>query len=254
MQTADLIIKNAKIITLYDKQPSSSAVAIQDGCILALFNDNNDVDNFIGPHTQVIDAQGRTVIPGLNDSHFHIIREGLNYNLEVRWDNVTSLKDALMLLKEQVTKAIPGQWVRVVGGWSEYQFVEKRMPTLEEINEISSDVPIFIMHLYERVLLNKAALKALGDLTTLNLTGGSIEKDAYGNPTGMLLAYPGASILYSALAKGPHLSYDEQIDSTKTFLREMNRLGVTSAIDAGGGFQQYPDNYKVISELAAQHQ
>ena len=101
MQAANLTIKNAKIITLYDRQPSAWGVAIQDGCILALLNDNNDVERFIGPHTQVIDAQGRTVIPGLNDSHFHIIREGLNYNLEVRWDNSTSLKDALILLKNR---------------------------------------------------------------------------------------------------------------------------------------------------------
>ena len=250
MKSPNIIIKNGKIVTLDNKQPYACAVAIKDGRICALANKQNDLDYLIGPNTHLIDANGRTIIPGLNDSHIHIIREGLNYNLELRWDNVASLKEALELLKKQVAKTLPGQWVRVVGGWSEYQFAEKRMPTLQEINEITQDVPVFIMHLYERVLLNKAALKALGDLSTLNLTDGLIEKDSDGKPTGLLLAYPGASILYSALAKGPHLSYDEQINSTKQFLSQMNHLGLTSAIDAGGGYQQYPDNYNVISDLA----
>ena len=255
MNYADCIIQNAKIITLDHTTPLAWGVAIKDGRFLALLTHQRDLENFVSPKTQIIDAQKRTIIPGLNDSHLHIIREGLNYNLELRWDNQTSLKDALHLLSIQAKKALPNEWVRVVGGWSEYQFVEKRMPTLQEINEISPDVPIFVMHLYERVLLNKAALKALGPaIEKLNLPGGSIEKDRLGNPTGLLLAYPSAALLYAALAQAPKLSYEEQIDSTRKFLHEMNRLGVTSANDAGGGYQQYPDNYKVISQLANQQQ
>lgn len=250
----DTIIKNAKIITGDVQQPFAWGVAIKDGLVCALLNGEGDLEGLIGSQTQIIDAQGKTVIPGLNDSHIHIIREGLNYTLELRWDDVATLKEAFDLLKSQVAIAKPGQWVRVVGGWTEYQFAEKRMPTLQEINDISSDVPIFIMHLYERVLLNKAALDALGDLTALATAGGVIEKDDYGNPTGLLLAHPGASLLYSALNKAPHLSYLEQVYSTKKFLQEMNRLGVTSAIDAGGGSQQYPENYEVVCELAAAHQ
>jgi len=254
MNYANLIIKNAKIITVDPKKPIAWGVAIRDGCFLALLDDNGDLEGLVGPETYVIDAHQRTVIPGLNDSHIHIIREGLNYDLEVRWDTVTSLKSALDLLKKQAANTPPGQWIRVVGGWSEYQFDEKRMPTLQEINEITQNIPVFIMHLYERVLLNKAALNALGDLTTLNITGGHIETDAHGNPTGILLAYPGASLLYSALTKAPHLPHDQQVNSTLRFLRELNRLGVTSAIDAGGGYQQFPENYNVIHEVAAQQQ
>lgn len=254
MKPATLIIKNAKIITMDESNPLTWGVAIQDDRIAAVLSDERDVKKFSDANTQIIDAHQRTIIPGLNDSHIHIIREGLNYAMELRWDTVTSLKDALALLAQQVAKTPPGQWVRVVGGWSEYQFAEKRMPSIQELNEISETVPIFVMHLYERVLLNKAAIKALGDLATLTLKGGTIEKDTDGNPTGVLLASPGASILYSALDRGPHLSYQEQVNSTKNFLRELNRLGVTSAIDAGGGYQHYPENYKVISDLAAQKQ
>lgn len=254
MQYATTIIKNAHIVTFDATLPIAWGVVIHSNRFTTLLTPDTDITPFAGSSTQVIDAGGRTIIPGLHDSHIHLIREGLNYLLEVRWDTVTSLKDALELLRQQVAITPPGQWVRVVGGWSEYQFAEKRMPTLEEINAISAEVPIFIMHLYERVLLNKAAIKALGKFTSSRFSDGIIEKDAHGNPTGLLLAHPGASILYSALAQAPHLTYEQQIDSTKQFLREMNRLGVTSVIDAGGGYQQYPKDYAVTKELADKQQ
>ncbi len=115
-----------------------------------------------GPDTVEIDLQGRTVVPGLNDSHLHLIRGGLNYNLELRWDGVPSLADALRLLKLQADRTPAPQWVRVVGSWSEFQFAERRMPTLEEINAAAPETPVFILHLYCRALLNRAALRACG--------------------------------------------------------------------------------------------
>jgi predicted amidohydrolase YtcJ len=203
-----------------------------------------------GPKTQVIDLGGRRAIPGLNDSHIHIIRGGLSYNLELRWDGVPSLADALRMLREQARRTPPPQWVRVVGGWNELQFVERRMPTLTEINAVSPDTPVFVLHLYDRALLNGAALRACGyTKDTPDPPGGEIQRDKQGNPTGLLVARPNAMILYAALAKGPKLPPDQQESSTRHFMREMNRLGLTSAIDAGGGFQNYPDDYKVIEEL-----
>ena len=203
-----------------------------------------------GATTQVIDVGGRTVIPGLNDSHLHIIRGGLNYNLELRWDGVPSLADALRMLQEQARRTPPPQWVRVVGGWTEFQFAERRMPTLEEINAVSPDTPVFVLHLYDRALLNGAALRACGyTKDTPDPPGGEIQRDKQGNPTGLLIARPNAMILYATLAKGPKLPPDQQVNSTRHFMRELNRLGVTSAIDAGGGFQNYPDDYQVIEEL-----
>jgi len=198
---------------------------------------------------------GRTVIPGLNDSHLHLIRGGLNYNLELRWEGVPSLADALRLLKEQALRTPAPQWVRVVGGWNEFQFVEKRMPTLDELNQAAPDTPVFVLHLYDRALLNRAALRVVGyDRNTPNPPGGEIVRDGNGNPTGMLIARPNAMILYATLAKGPKLPLEYQVNSTRQFMRELNRLGVTSAIDAGGGFQNYPDDYQVINQLAAQQQ
>ena len=190
------------------------------------------------------------MIPGLNDSHLHLIRGGLNFNMELRWDGVPSLADALRMLKEQAQRTPPPQWVRVVGGWTEFQFAERRMPTLDEINDAAKDTPVFVLHLYDRALLNGAALRACGyTKDTPDPPGGEIQRDKQGNPTGLLIARPNAMILYATLAKGPKLPPEHQMNSTRHFMRELNRLGITSAIDAGGGFQNYPDDYKVIEDL-----
>ncbi|MFJ2381979.1 amidohydrolase [Pseudomonas protegens] len=251
---ADLILFNGRLHTVDRAKPRASAVAIKDGRFIAVGNDAQAMA-LRGAGTQVIDLMGRTVIPGLNDSHLHLIRGGLNYNLELRWEGVPSLADALRLLKEQALRTPAPQWVRVVGGWNEFQFAEKRMPTLEELNQAAPDTPVFVLHLYDRALLNRAALRVVGyDRNTPNPPGGEIVRDGNGNPTGMLIARPNAMILYATLAKGPKLPLEYQVNSTRQFMRELNRLGVTSAIDAGGGFQNYPDDYQVINQLAAQQQ
>lgn len=184
-QTATLILTNGRIHTLDRTNPLTEAIAIANGKILAT-GSSDRIMSFAAQGTQIVDLQGHTVIPGLNDSHLHLIRGGLNYNLELRWEGVPSLADALRMLKDQADRTPSPQWVRVVGGWSEFQFAERRMPTLEELNEAAPDTPVFVLHLYDRALLN--------------------------------------------------------------------RLGLTSAIDAGGGFQNYPEDYEIIEQLHAQEQ
>jgi len=246
---ADVILFNGRITTLDRQKPEASAVAIRDGRFLTV-GDEREVMPLAGPITQRIDLTGRRVIPGLIDSHMHIIRGGLNYNMELRWDGVRSLADAMRMLKEQVDRTPAPQWVRVVGGFTEHQFAEKRLPTLDEINAVSPDTPVFILHLYDRALLNGAALRTVGyTKDTPNPPGGEIQRDANGNPTGLLIARPNATILYATLAKGPKLPPEYQKNSSRHFMREVNRLGVTGVIDAGGGFQNYPDDYAVIEEL-----
>jgi predicted amidohydrolase YtcJ len=246
---ADLILFNGKIHSFNAETPNVTAVAIKDGKFIAVGNDS-DIMEFASSATKIIDLQNKRVVPGINDSHIHLIRGGLNYNLELRWDGVPSLADALRMLKEQVDRTPNPQWVRVVGGWSEFQFAERRMPTLEEINAIAPETPVFILHLYDRAIMNRAALKAVGyNKNTPAPPGGYIERDAKGEPTGLIIATPNAMILYSTLAKGPTLSYEHQINSTRHFMKELNRFGITSVIDAGGGFQNFPDDYKVVNEL-----
>ena len=252
--TADLILVNGRFSTLDRANPAPAAVAIADGRFLATGTEA-EMRALAGPQTQILDLGGRRAIPGLIDSHMHIIRGGLNYNMELRWDGVRSLGQAIEMLKRQVAVTPPPQWVRVVGGFTEHQFAEKRLPTLDEINAVAPDTPVFILHLYDRALLNGAALRAVGyGKDTPEPPGGEIQRDASGNPTGLLLAKPNATILYATLAKGPKLPPDYQLNSTRHFMREMNRLGVTGVIDAGGGFQNYPDDYAIIEKLQAEGQ
>ena len=246
--SVDTIIHNAKIAT--NGVPSFvEAIAITGGKISAVGKDE-EILRLREPGTQVINGERRTVIPGLNDSHMHPIRGGLNYNMELRWDGVASLADALRMLKVQAARTPAPQWVRVVGGWTEFQFAERRMPTLDEINAAAPDTPVFVLHLYDRALLNAAALRAVGyGKDSPEFSAGEVQRDSHGNPTGLLIAKPNANILYSTLAKGPKLSREEQLNSSRLFFRELNRFGLTSVIDAGGGFQNYPDDYGVVNEL-----
>jgi predicted amidohydrolase YtcJ len=249
MTSPEVILHNGKFATVNPKQPETQAIAMAGGRFVAVGSDG-DVLKLRGPATHVIDLGGRRVIPGLNDSHLHVIRGGLNFNMELRWDGVPSLADALRMLREQARRTPAPQWVRVVGGWTEFQFAERRMPTLEEINAAAPDTPVFVLHLYDRALLNRAALQACGyTKDTPDPPGGEIQRDKQGRPTGMVISRPNAMLLYSTLAKGPKLPPEHQTNSTRHFMRELNRLGVTSCIDAGGGFQNYPDDYKVIEDL-----
>jgi predicted amidohydrolase YtcJ len=250
----DLILRNGRVTTLHREQPQASAVAIRDGLIAAIGADT-EIMRLSGEGTRVVDLAGHRLIPGLNDSHTHLIRGGLNYLLELRWDGVASLADAMAMLKAQVARTPAPQWVRVVGGFTRHQFSEKRLPTLDEINAAAPDTPVFIMHLYDRALLNRAALRAVGyTKETPEPPGGRMERDARGEPTGLLLAKPNALILYATLAKGPKLDPVTQVTSTRLYMQELNRLGITSVIDAGGGFQNYPDDYAIIEKLAADDQ
>lgn len=245
------ILHHGKITTQDPAKPTATALAI-DGNRIAAVGSDEEILALATPDCRVIDLAGARVIPGLNDSHTHTVRLGLNYALELRWDGVRSLATALQMLREQVARTPPGQWVRVVGGWSEQQFAERRMPTLDEINAISPDTPIFVLWVYSGAMLNKAALAALGiDGATADnrWPGGTIVRDTSGRPTGMLEATPSALILYDTLYSGPHLDGADQLLSTRHFMREMNRLGITSTLDCGGGYQKWPDDYEVIREL-----
>ena len=214
----DLILHNGRIATQDDRCTTAQATAIQDGKFVAVGTDA-EIMEYRGAHTQLVDLNKRTVIPGLNDSHLHLIRGGLNYNLELRWDGVPSLADGLRMLREQAQRTPPGQWVRVVGGWSEFQFAERRMPTLKELNEAAPDTPVFVLHLYDRALLNRAALRAVGyTKDSPNPPQGEIEHDASGIPTGVLIARPNAMILYATLAQGPKLPPEYQANSSRHFM------------------------------------
>ena len=248
--TPDVIFHNGQFTTLDKSKPVASAVAVKDGKFVAV-GSNAEVMALAGSNTRKVDMKGRSALPGLIDNHTHVVRGGLNYNMELRWDGVRSLADAMAMLRAQVAITPSPQWVRVVGGFTDQQFAdERRMPTIAELNAAAPDTPVFILHLYDRAILNAAALRAVGyTKDTPQPPGGEITRDANGNPTGLLLAKPNATILYATLAKGPKLPFDYQLNSTRYFMRELNRLGVTGVLDAGGGSQNYPDDYAVIQQM-----
>ncbi|MEU3072543.1 amidohydrolase [Streptomyces laurentii] len=247
---ADLVLRNGKIHTQDPARPTATALAIRDGRIAAV-GDDRDIAALVGPGTRVVDALGRRVVPGLNDSHLHVIRGGLNYVLELRWDGVRSLRQALAMLREQAGRTPKGQWIRVVGGWTADQFAERRLPTPAELTAAAPDTPVFVLHLYQSAILNRAAVRAAGfTRDTPDPKGGQIVRDRAGDPNGLLLAAPSALILYSTLAKAPALDEADKKISTRHFLRELNRFGLTSAVDAAGGFQNFPENYATVTELA----
>jgi hypothetical protein len=244
-----LILHHGKITTLARDVPEATALAVTDGKVSAVGSDP-EILPLSGKQTRTIDLNNRRVIPGLNDSHLHVIRAGLFYNLELRWDGVPSIAQAMRQLAEQAANTPPPQWVRVIGGWNEFQFAEGRMPTLDEINKAAPDTPVFVLHLYDSALLNRAALRVLGfDKQTPNPPGGLIARNKQGDPTGLLIAEPSALILYSTIANAPKLSFEDQLNSTRQYLRELNRFGVTSVSDAGGGGQNYPEDYAVVKKL-----
>ena len=253
-EPADTLLVNGRITTLDPKQPNADAIAIRGERIVAV-GSSGELEKYKGPNTRVIDAQKRVVIPGLNDAHTHFIRGGLTYTNEVRWDGVPSLEEGMRRVRDQARRTPAPHWVQVIGGWTWAQFREKRFPTLDEINAASGDTPCMIMHLYDRAWLNRAAIRVLGwEKEVPKLFGGFVERDAGGNTTGLVMSTTSLASLVSVWLRVPRLSPEEQVISTRHFMREHNRLGVTSVIDAGGGGQNFPDNYAAIAKLAADDQ
>ena len=249
--TADVLLFNGQVETLVPGRSPATALAIAGDKVLAVGSDH-DVMALRGPTTQVVDLGGRVVIPGLVDSHMHFVRGSLSYNLDVRWDGVPSIAIAMQKLAEQAARTPAGQWVRVGGGWSEYQFAEGRMPTLAELNRAVPDKPAYVLHFYQSSMVNRAGLRALGyDKDTKALPGGIIERDSAGNPTGMFVAAPLPAMILAPESKMQPLGTDDAKNSIRQFMRELNRLGLTSVIDPGGIAQAYPDVYGPLLSVSA---
>ncbi|WP_299404851.1 amidohydrolase [uncultured Roseobacter sp.] len=244
----DMILTNGKIVTLDHSAPEVSALAIDDGIIVATGSDA-DIATRANEETEVIDLGGRTAVPGLNDSHSHVVRGGRFYNTELRWDGVGTLARGIEMIAEQAARTPGDQWVRVIGGWSPFQFEEGRMPTPAELTEAAPDVPVFVLYLYSQGFLNAAAVEAL-EITedTEAPPGGRYEITEDGGA--ILHAEPNPTILYQTIGALPGLSEDDQENSTRHFYRELNRFGITSAVDAGGGGHVFPDDYIGSQRLA----
>jgi len=231
-QAPDAALVNGKIITLDDRSTVAEALAVRDGKIVAVGR-SADIRGLAGAATRIVDLGGRTVIPGLIDSHMHAIRAALFYATEVNWIGTRSIPEALGRIAAAARAAQPGQWIIVAGGWTEQQFAEKRRPTQAELLAAAPDHPVYIQLFYSAAMLSPAGFKALNITTDADVQPrGRIERDAGGNPTGWINGdNPTITALFDKL---PLPAFDDSVAGTRQFFRELNRLGLTGVSDPGG--------------------
>jgi len=231
-QSPDTALVNGKIITLDERSTIAEALAVRDGTIIAVGR-SADIRGLAGPATRIIDLGGRTVIPGLIDSHMHAVRAALFYATEVNWIGARSMPEAMERIAAAARAARPGQWIIVAGGWTEQQFAERRRPTQAELMAAAPDHPVYIQLFYSAALVSPAGFKALNIASDTDVPPrGKIERDAGGNPTGWINGdNPTITALFDRL---PLPSFDEGVAGTRQFFRELNRLGLTGISDPGG--------------------
>jgi predicted amidohydrolase YtcJ len=250
-QTPDTILINGKILTGDAQFTIREALSIHDGRILAV-GTSSDIRKTAGPATRIIDLQRRTVIPGLIDSHLHAIRAGLTFSTEVNWVGVPSLAEALDRLRQAAATLKPGSWLIVGGGWSPNQFREKRRPTQQELEAAAPNNPVYIQLNYAWALMSRSGLTSLNIRSDADLPAGArLERDSNGNPTGGITGnQPGIVALYDKL---PKPTFEQQVDGTKKFFRELNRLGLTGVGDPGGN-NLPPSDYQALFKVWQQQQ
>ena len=247
-QAPDTILVNGKLV-VYDGAPAQ-ALAVRNGKIAAIGN-SSDIRALAGPATRVIDVGGRTVIPGLIDSHIHAIRAGLTYTTEVHWTGVRTLAEALARIRVAAQTAPKGSWLVVAGGWTDRQFSEDRRPTQAEIAAAAPDHHVYIQQLYIRVLLDPGGAGALGIARDPQLAARvTIERDKEGRPTGWLAGDNRTiSDLYNLL---PRPAFTQKIEGTRAFFRALNALGVTGVVDPGGYNLAIPE-YQPLFQIWREH-
>jgi predicted amidohydrolase YtcJ len=252
-QNADTILVNGKILTVDTQFSTREAVAIRDGKI-TLVGSNADVRKQAGPQTRVIDLQGRTVIPGLIDSHIHAIRAGQTFTTEVNWVGANSIAEAMARIHAASVAKKPGSWLVVAGGWNVDQFNEKRRPSQADLVAAAPNNPVYVQLDYDWEVMTPAGFDAMGIHNDSDLPRpGKLERDASGKPTGAIVNGGGFAVAIALFDKLPHPNFDDQVEGTKKFFRELNRLGVTGVVDPGGN-NLNPENYQVIFKVWRQRQ
>ncbi len=250
-QSADTVLINGKILTVDDQSSIRDAIAVRGGRILAV-GSTADIRKLTGPSTRSIDLQGRTVIPGLIDSHLHAIRAALSFSTEVNWIGARSLPEALARIHEAARTMKPGSWLIVAGGWNVDQFQERRRPTQAELVAAAPDNPVYVQLGYGWAILTPAGLRALNINSDADLpSGGKLEKDAAGKLTGGITG--GQNAIIALFDRLPKPTFDQQVDGTKKFFRELNRLGLTGVVDPGGN-NLLPSDYQALFQVWRQGQ
>jgi predicted amidohydrolase YtcJ len=242
---ADMVLINGKVITLDGTSSILQAIAIRDGRVLAT-GSNEDNRRLADTRTNIVDLGGRTVVPGLMDSHIHALRAGLTYAVELSWIGVPSLAKGLDLIHEAALKSRPGAWIKVGGGWTELQFPERRGPTVEELVAAAPDRPVYVQRLYNTAWITPAGMKLMKLTSDSEIPGGKAEKDASGNLTGVFTGVNRTFNFFTAKIPGP--SFSDQVVGTRKYFRELNRLGMTAINDFPGG-GMFPEDFRAVQTL-----
>ncbi len=244
-QPADSVLVNGKILTADRTASTGEALAIRGGRIVAV-GTSADIRRLAASTTHVIDLQGRTVIPGLIDSHMHAIRAAQFFATEVNWIGAATLADALARMRT-AAQARPGSWLIVAGGWTEKQFKEGRRPTQAELQTAAPSNPVYVQLGYQWAVLTAQAWKALNLTTDADLPEGArFERDSSGALTGAVTG-PQSAIV-AMFDKLPMPTYEQKVDGTVKFFRELNRLGITGIVDPGGNNLTAPD-YEALLDV-----
>ena len=242
-QAPDTILVNGKVITVDAQSSIRDAIAIRDGRVLAV-GTSAAIRKLADSRSRVIDLEGRTVIPGLIDSHMHAIRAAQTFATEVNWIGATSLAEALTRITAASRAMKPGAWLIVAGGWNVQQFKENRRPTQAELVAAAPNNPVYIQLGYGWAMLTPRALKALNIAADADVpAGGKLERDASGQPTGAVSGGQGAII--ALFDKLPKPTFEQQVEGTQKFFRELNRLGLTGVYDPGGN-NLLPEDYQAV--------
>jgi len=244
-QSADTILVNGKILTVDKSFSVAQALAIRGERIVGV-GSNEEIRSQAGADTKIMDLGGRTVIPGLIDSHIHALRAGLTYAVELSWIGVPSLAKGLELIREAARTSRPNAWIKIGGGWTELQFPEKRGPTVEELMAAAPDRPVYVQRLYNTAWITPAGIQAMNINADTQIPTGKAEKDANGNLTGV---FTGSNPAFNFLTeKIPSPTFAQQVEGTKKYFRELNRLGMTGINDVTGG-GMFPVHYRPVQEL-----
>jgi predicted amidohydrolase YtcJ len=250
-QNATTVLLNGKILTVDRQFSTAEAMAIGDGRIVAV-GKSTDLRKMAGTQTRVIDLAGRTVIPGLIDSHMHAIRAALSFSTEVNWIGTRSIAEGLDRIRQASQSMAPGAWLIVAGGWNAEQFRENRRPMQAELAAAAPDNPVYIQLGYGWAMLTPKALEKLHIATDTDLpSGGKLERDSDGKPTGAVSG--GQNAIIALFDRLPVPTPQQEVEGTKKFFRELNRLGVTGVVDPGGN-NMTPESYQALFKVWRQRE
>jgi predicted amidohydrolase YtcJ len=231
-QPADMVLRGGKVITVDKEFRVAQAVAIRDGRFVAV-GDNTAMGRFVGGDTRIVELGGKTVVPGLIDSHLHQLFAALN-GPAVQLLGSRTVADVQAAIAERVARTEPGKWVIASSGWHESILTEGRMPTRFELDKVAPNNPVFIPRGGHVVTVNSKALELAGiGRDTPNPDGGVIVRDANGEATGVLLE-TAANLARKVLPPAP----GNLIELLKIAMRDLNSYGITGVVEPGVNEQQ----------------